>query len=519
MSIYTGAHDVSTSGTIVVMLNTPLHVALSLGLIGLIAEISALLFRSKLIRRTLYGSMIVVTAPAAVLLLAYDFRLGTAIVAVVAVFRIIGGLRVIVGRIKEVRLGPASRRTTLFLVLYQIVALILWRTGVVLELEPWAVINTLAAVSFLAGIVIILSSRRNLSRTKIRPSDKYVDDSELPTVSVCIPARNETIDLPACLELVLKSDYPKLEVLVLDDCSQDRTSEIIKGFAQKGVRFIRGEEPKNGWLAKNQAYQALAEAASGELLMFIGVDARLERGAIRALVGTISARNKSMISILPRGLQTSGADVLVQPMRYWWELALPRRLFNRPPVLSTTWMITRQALFRLGEFKAARGSVLPEAYFARQLARTDEYSFMRASGKLAISSAKSFADQWETAVRMRYPEARQRPENVIIGALAQLLLLGLPLGIFLTGFFVPLGYLWLVGGTNALMLFYVHYQISKAWGVSDNALPVVLLPVSLILELVNLHVSMYKYEFSEVVWKERNICIPVMQRYPKLPPA
>lgn len=31
--------------------------------------------------------------------------------------------------------------------------------------------------------------------------------------------------------------------------------------------------------------------------------------------------------------------------------------------------------------------------------------------------------------------------------------------------------------------------------------------------------SMYKYEFSEVIWKDRNICEPVMHTIPKLPPT
>ena len=129
-------------------------------------------------------------------------------------------------------------------------------------------------------------------------------------------------------------------------------------------------------------------------MLFCGVDTRFEKEAVRKLVGSMIARKKQMISVLPRGLQAREHAGLIQPMRYWWELVLPRRFFNRPPVLSTVWMITRQAFFGRGEMHAVKGSILPEGYFARELTRTDEYSFMRATGKLMISTAKRLDDQW-----------------------------------------------------------------------------------------------------------------------------
>jgi len=73
-------------------------------------------------------------------------------------------------------------------------------------------------------------------------------------------------------------DYPKLEIIVLDDCSQNKhTPEIIRSFAHDGVRFIQGEHPKPTWLAKNQAYDRLAQESSGEFILFCGVDVRFSQ--------------------------------------------------------------------------------------------------------------------------------------------------------------------------------------------------------------------------------------------------
>lgn len=488
-----------------------------IGIAGVLLELSGAVVRGKFIRKLLYGLMIVLTLPLAGFVLYRDFSVGTALFSIVAAWRVFNGVRVLRGRTNEIRLYRSVKRTTLMLIGLQAVAVVLWHAGAVLDLRSLHILYAFSLASLLVVLFLAYSTLRNLRNTHIRPSDKYTSDADLPTVSVCVPARNETEDLPKCLATVLANNYPKLEVLVLDDCSQDRTSEIIKGFAQKGVRFIRGERPREGWLAKNQAYEALAADASGELLLFMGVDVRLEPESIRSLVGTLTARKKSMISMLPQSVQRSGDASLVQPFRYWWELVLPRRLFNRPPVLPTAWMIRASKLKSLGGFRAARSSVLPEGYFARELTKHDEYSFIRSSGKLAVATAKSFSEQWDTAVRMRYPELRHRPENVLLVALGVGLLIVYPF--FAGAYALGAGHwlLVLVSGLNLLALVWIHYRVTRAWHPANGLLPIIMLPVAIAVDVASLLVSMYRYEFDKVIWKDRNICIPVMQRIPRLP--
>src|SRR5688572_23040657 len=60
-----------------------------------------------------------------------------------------------------------------------------------------------------------------------------------PRVTVIIAAYNEERDIAEKLENTLALDYPKskLEILVTSDCSSDHTDEIVKGFADRGVRL------------------------------------------------------------------------------------------------------------------------------------------------------------------------------------------------------------------------------------------------------------------------------------------
>ncbi|MCA9348096.1 glycosyltransferase, partial [Candidatus Saccharibacteria bacterium] len=356
------------------------------------------------------------------------------------------------------------------------------------------------------------------AKTKLRPSDKYLSDMELPSVSVCIPARNESENLPGCLASIVDSDYPKLEILVLDDCSQDKTSEIIKGFAHDGVRFVPGDAPKDDWLAKNQAYQVLYEHASGRILIFCGVDVRVGKDAIKKLVVTMLARHKQMISVMPKGVQKTAKARLLQPMRYWWELALPRRLFNRPPVLSTFWAIDKETFKGLGTMKAVKGSVMPETYFAKSTStHQDGYSFMRSNGGLDLTSTKPYVDQLQTSIRTRYPRLKSRIENVLLMVCLELCMVVLPLvGLAVFGLWPSLLTQFLALAVIVVMMA-THWMVVRAWGVANPVMALVLLPASILSEAIITLVSMWRYEFAEVSWKDRNICIPAMRYYKKLP--
>ncbi|HZT57412.1 MAG TPA: glycosyltransferase family 2 protein [Pyrinomonadaceae bacterium] len=87
-----------------------------------------------------------------------------------------------------------------------------------------------------------------------------------PRVSVVITAYNEERDLAAKLENTLALDYPaeKLEVIVASDCSTDRTDEIARSFASRGVRLHR-QPARRG---KTAAQNAAVELARGDVILF-----------------------------------------------------------------------------------------------------------------------------------------------------------------------------------------------------------------------------------------------------------
>ena len=87
-----------------------------------------------------------------------------------------------------------------------------------------------------------------------------------PTISVLVAAYNEEADIEKKIKDTLALDYPadKLEIVVLSDCSTDRTDEIVKAFADPRVRLMRAPTRKG----KTNAQNLGVEIARGEVLVF-----------------------------------------------------------------------------------------------------------------------------------------------------------------------------------------------------------------------------------------------------------
>jgi hypothetical protein len=231
------------------------------------------------------------------------------------------------------------------------------------------------------------------------------------------------------------------------------------------------------------------------------------------------ARKKEMVCVLPdRRPDAYGQLSPIQAMRYWWELAPPRRQFGRPPVISSCWMITRAALSRSGGFAAVARSIVPEAHFARQLLAGDGYTFLRASGSLGVESVKRVEDQRDTAVRMRYPQLHRRPEQVALLTAFEVLFLLLPFVLAIGGFWLPIGLTAHVLAAVACILLVISYEYSVvSTRVNSGWLGILGQPIAVLTDIGLVHYSMWRYEFSTIDWRGRNVCVPVMHVVPRLP--
>jgi cellulose synthase/poly-beta-1,6-N-acetylglucosamine synthase-like glycosyltransferase len=115
----------------------------------------------------------------------------------------------------------------------------------------------------------------------VRPRRVRRGDFE-STVSVIITAYNEERDLAVKLENTLALDYPSelLEIIVASDCSSDRTDDIVKEFAPRGVRLHRQAQR----LGKTAAQNAAVAQARGDVILFSDATSLYQPDAVQALL-------------------------------------------------------------------------------------------------------------------------------------------------------------------------------------------------------------------------------------------
>lgn len=90
--------------------------------------------------------------------------------------------------------------------------------------------------------------------------------SNLPFISVIVPVYNGKNFLHRSLDALFASDYPKFEVIVVDDGSTDESAEISR---QKGATVMQSERRQSGPAA---ARNLAAKKAKGEILLFVDAD-------------------------------------------------------------------------------------------------------------------------------------------------------------------------------------------------------------------------------------------------------
>ncbi len=110
-----------------------------------------------------------------------------------------------------------------------------------------------------------------------------------PRVSMIIAARNEEEAIAAKIENALSLDYPsgKLEIIIASDASTDRTDEIVRSFADRGVVLHRQESRQGKTCAQHRA----VSLSSGDILVFSDATTMYEPDVIHKIVRNFADPN------------------------------------------------------------------------------------------------------------------------------------------------------------------------------------------------------------------------------------
>jgi chlorobactene glucosyltransferase len=224
-----------------------------------------------------------------------------------------------------------------------------------------------------------------------------------PKVSLLVPARNEEVNLELLLPTLVAQDYANLEIIILNDHSTDRTLKIAQQYEARDSRLhvIEGGELLPDWLGKPNACRQLAEAASGEILVFTDADTLWQTDAISLCVKAMQATNADAMCAWPQQILSGWFSSLVQPWMTWSVLALlPVWLIPNPKhkliVSANGQMLAfrKETYSKTGGFEPVKHSILEDMALARNV-KAQNLRFVLLNG-LGSVKCKMYSSTQET---------------------------------------------------------------------------------------------------------------------------
>lgn len=335
-----------------------------------------------------------------------------------------------------------------------------------------------------------------------------------PLISVMVPARNEAKNIGACLESLMRQDYPNFEILVLDDNSTDATAAIVAGLAalDSRIRLFRGEPLPKDWAGKPHACHQLSRHARGEWFLFVDADTTHAPEMLRGVLELAIAQKASLLSGFPRQLvrslpQKIGVPVIYFIIMSWAPLWLLHRLKTpRPSVAIGQFLFFRGDEYRrIGGHEVVKSRILEDIWMGIEMAR-------RGGRHVAIDlSPVVFCDMYPTAAAMWRGLVRCVYSVTAIMPLALVALIALaifcyigPFYWFVRGFFLPEAtYVW-----RGVVVIQIALAFLMRWLVDNRfkapAVSSCLYPPSIIFILVTVLYAMGRWLFGAgVTWKER----------------
>lgn len=256
---------------------------------------------------------------------------------------------------------------------------------------------------FLSGVLLLwllglLQMVLNGVHLPLLLPDATVDGPSAPAVSVVVPARNEEAAIEEGLGSLARQSYPRLEVICVDDGSEDDTGRLARKVAEGHgrLRVIEGEGLREGWLGKPNAMRQGYEAATGEIILFSDADIVHHERSVEAGVATMQARNLDLLSALPR-LRAGGVlEDLVFGVALAFLGCVPLWVVNmsflrRNGVAAGAYiMIRREALEAIGGLDGIRRAFIDDIALGRKVKKAG-YATLLARGTQTLS-VRPFSD-------------------------------------------------------------------------------------------------------------------------------
>jgi chlorobactene glucosyltransferase len=361
-----------------------------------------------------------------------------------------------------------------------------------------------------------------------------VAQSALPRVSVLLPARNEAPQIRTCLDSLLQQNYPALEIIVLDDESQDATAEIVRalGFStgpESNRRLILGAPLQPGWTGKSWACHQLAEVAHGEYLLFTDADTIHQPEAVSSVIAAAQRFRSDLLTLWPFQITVTFAEKLIIPLMFvvggsylphwllvwaqrspWLARALGSKFLGRCGTATGQFLLfRRESYFKIGGHRAVGRHLVEDISLAREVAKRipEGWRLVTCDGTRLVSCRMytSLGQIWEGFTKNLWPAFDGDWVGFWVAIIWQFLVCVLP---FLIIVFLRRPELYVVTGVILGLRVAAAIRFKTSW------LSVCFHPIAYSLPLLIAVTSFCRAKGQGITWKNRIYRDQVVPRRP-----
>lgn len=246
--------------------------------------------------------------------------------------------------------------------------------AIILTFLLYTLINFILNTVFVKDISTYSSSLPPLNRDK-------------PLISVLIAARNEEKYISMSLKSISAQTYKYIEILVLDDNSEDNTGAEAKKAAgtDSRIRVIKGKPLPRGWTGKTYACYQLSRAARGEYLFFADADTEYESNAVESAYNCLMENKIDALSAKARQIMKTIHERIVGTIVYYGIFSfVPLFLLKyKIPICTNAsgafFLIKRSVYEKIDGHRRIKKEYIDDINLARSIARNN-YAFMLFNG-------------------------------------------------------------------------------------------------------------------------------------------
>src|SRR3972149_5429710 len=228
--------------------------------------------------------------------------------------------------------------------------------------------------------------------------------NETHSISIIVPMRNEEKNVERCITSLMNQNYPRYEVIAVDDMSTDNTPTILEDLSKKypNLRLVRGSSPPQGWVGKTYALWQGVRLAKGDWLLFIDADTYSNPYTLKAVVYYAGKHKVDMLSLFPFQELYTFWERVIQPIIFVSiASALPHDKINNPNLkeafaIGQFILIRRKVYEAVGGHESIRDRIVEDVALAK-LVKGKGYSLRIAGGRSLIKTRMytSLHEIWE----------------------------------------------------------------------------------------------------------------------------